>query len=69
MVPDRFKEIMQDDRIYPTGWHHRVFEGNFRPPLSPQERAERESKRLARRNNDRTMEALLRQLAGPNSQN
>ena len=65
MVPHRFKEVLQDDRLYPSGWHHREFEGNFRPPLSPQERAEKDAKRSARRNNDRTVETLLRQMTGP----
>ena len=56
---------MKDDRLYPTGWYHRTFEGNFRPPLTPEERAEKEAKRAARMNNDKTVGALLRQLAGP----
>ena len=41
-----------------------LFEGNFRPPLSPEQRAEREAKRLARQQNDNRVGALLRQLAG-----
>ena len=64
-VHHRYKEVLQDDRLYPSGWHHREFEGNFRPPLSPQERAEKDAKRSARRNNDRTVETLLRQMTGP----
>ena len=68
MVPHKFREVMQDDRMYPSGWHHREFEGNFRPPLSPQERAERDAKRTARKNNDNTVETLLRQLAGSSQQ-
>ena len=35
--------------MYPSGWHYREFEGNFRPPLSPQEWAEKDAKRSARR--------------------
>ena len=65
LVPDKHKEIMKDDRLYPTGWHHRTFEGNFRPPLTPEQRAEKEAKRAARLNNDKTVGALLRHLAGP----
>ena len=65
LVPDKHQEIMKDDRLYPTGWYHRTFEGNFRPPLTPEERAEKEAKRAARMNNDKTVGALLRQLAGP----
>ena len=34
VVPNKHKEILKDDRIYPSGWHHREFEGNFRPPLT-----------------------------------
>ena len=64
VVPHKFKEIMQDDRVYPSGWHHREFEGHYRPPLSSQERAEKEAKKLARQQNDNRVEALLRQLAG-----
>ena len=64
VVPNKYKEIMQDDRIYPTGWHHREFEGNFRPPLSPEERAEKDAKKLARQQNDSRVSALLRNLAG-----
>ena len=64
VVPHKFKEIMQDDRVYPSGWHHREFEGHYRPPLTSQERAEKEAKRLARQQNDNRVEALLRQLAG-----
>jgi hypothetical protein len=65
VVPHKYKEIMQDDRMYPSGWPHREFEGHFRPPLSPQERAEKEAKRNARKQNDNRLEVLLRQLAGP----
>ena len=36
VVPDKFKDILQDDRMYPSGWHHRELEGHYRPPLSPQ---------------------------------
>ena len=68
VVPHKFKEIMTDDRMYPTGWHHREFEGQYRPPLTPEERAEKEAKRLARQQNDSRVEALLRQLAGSPSQ-
>ena len=52
VVPDTFNAVMKDDRMYPTGWHHREFEGHYRPPLSPQERADREAKRAARQQND-----------------
>ena len=68
LVPHKFKEVMQDDRMYPSGWHHREFEGNYRPPLSPEQRAERDAKRVTRRNNDNTVEVLLRQLAGSSQQ-
>ena len=64
VVPHKFKEVLQDDRLYPSGWHHREFEGHYRPPLSPQERAEREAKKLARIQNDNRVELMLRQLAG-----
>ena len=67
-LPHKFKEIMSDDRMYPTGWHHREFEGQYRPPLTPEERAAKEAKRLARQENDNRLEALLRQLAGSPSQ-
>ena len=40
------------------------FKGHYRPPLTSQERAEKEAKRLARQQNDNRVEALLRQLAG-----
>ena len=63
-VPHKFKEVMQDDRIYPSGWHHREFEGNFRPPLTEEERATRQAKRATRQQNDNALEGLLRQLAG-----
>ena len=52
VVPHKYKEVLQDDRLYPTGWHHREFEGHYRPPLSPQERAEKDAKRAARQQND-----------------
>ena len=65
VVPHRFRDIMKDDRIYPSGWQHREFEGHYRPPLTPEQRAEREAKKLARQQNDSRVEALLRQLAGP----
>ena len=65
VVPHKYKAIMQDDRIYPSGWHHREFEGNYRPPLTPEQRKEKEAKKLARQQNDNRMEVLLRQLAGP----
>ena len=68
VVPHKYKEIMQDDRLYPSGWHHREFEGNFRPPLSPEQRAERDAKRHARQQNDTRVGALLRQLAGSSQQ-
>ena len=64
VVPDRQKEVLQDDRLYPSGWRHREFEGHYRPPLSPEERAEKEAKRLARRQNDDRLGILLRHLAG-----
>ena len=64
VVPNKFKAIMQDDRMYPSGWHHREFEGHYRPPLSAEKRAELEAKRAARRQNDSRLETLLRQLAG-----
>ena len=64
MVPHKYKEVMQDDRMYPSGWQHREFEGHYRPPLTPQERADREAKKLARRQNDSRVESLLRHLAG-----
>ena len=68
VVPDKYKAVMQDDRMYPTGWHHREFEGHFRPPLSSQERADRDSKRASGQHNDNRMEALLRHLVGPSKQ-
>ena len=68
VVPHKYKEVMKDDRMYPSGWHHREFEGNFRPPLSPQERAERDAKRTARKQNDSRLDVLLRQLAGSSQQ-
>ena len=64
VVPHKYKEVLQDDRLYPTGWHHREFEGHYRPPLSPQERAEKDAKRAARQQNDSRLSDLLRQLAG-----
>ena len=65
VVPYKYKEVMQDDRLYPTGWHHREFEGHYRPPLSAQERAEKDAKRTARQQNDARLSVLLRHLAGP----
>ena len=50
--------------MYPSGWHHREFEGHYRPPLSPQQRAERDAKKLARQQNDTRVQALMRSLAG-----
>ena len=50
LVPDKHQEIMKDDRLYPTGWYHRTFEGNFRPSLTPEKIAEIEAKRAARIN-------------------
>ena len=47
VVPHKFKEIMSDDRMYPTGWHHREFEGQYRPPLTPEERAAKEAKKIS----------------------
>ena len=64
VVPRKFKEVLQDDRMYPSGWHHREFEGHYRPPLSPEQRAERDAKRLARKQNDGRVDVLLRHLAG-----
>ena len=64
VVPNKYKEVMQDDRMYPSGWHHREFEGHYRPPLSPQQRAERDAKKLARQQNDTRVQALMRSLAG-----
>ena len=64
VVAHKYKAIMQDDRMYPSGWHHREFEGHYRPPLSPQERAEREAKKLARQQNDQRVQDLVRHLAG-----
>ena len=64
VVPHKYKAILQDDRMYPSGWHHREFEGIYRPPLSPEKRAELEAKRAARRQNDNRLDTLLRQLAG-----
>ena len=55
--------VIQDDRIDPSGWHHRVFKGHYGPPLFPEERADKEAKRIARQQNDSRMEVLLRQLA------
>ena len=66
VVPNKFKEVLQDDRLYPSGWYHREFEGHYRPPLSHQERAEKDAKRAARQQNDTRLSALLRQMAGPN---
>ena len=68
VVPHKYKAVMQDDRLYPSGWHHREFEGHYRPPLSPQQRAEKEAKRAARQQNDSRLNALLRHLAGPQQQ-
>ena len=64
VVPDKFKEVMQGDRMYPSGWHHREFEGHYRPPLTAEQRAEKEAKRAARKQNDSRLDNLLRQLAG-----
>ena len=68
VVPDKYRAVMQDDRMYPSGWHHREFEGHYRPPLSPQERTEREAKKNARRQNDNRLDVLLRNLAGSTTQ-
>ena len=65
VVPHKYKEVMQDDRMYPSGWHHREFEGHYRPPLSAEERAEKEAKRNARKQKDNRLAVLLRQLSGP----
>ena len=62
VVPDQFKEVLKDDRMCPTGWHNREFEGHFRPPLSPEECAAREAQRQARRQNDSRLASLLRHL-------
>ena len=64
VVPDKYKEVLKDDRIYPSGWHHREFEGNYRPPLTPEQRADRDAKRAARKQNDDRLAGLLRHLAG-----
>ena len=66
VVPYKYKEVLQDDRLYPTGWHHKEFEGHYRPPLSPEERAAKEAKKTARQQNDNRLSALLRHMAGPN---
>ena len=63
-MANKYKAVMQDDRMYPSGWHHREFQGHYRPPLTPEKRAELEAKRAARRQNDTRLETLLRQLAG-----
>ena len=68
VVPHKYKAVLQDDRLYPSGWHHREFEGHYRPPLSAEERAEKEAKRAARQQNDNRLHSLLRQLAGPTQQ-
>ena len=68
VVPNKYKEVIKDDRMYPSGWHHREFEGHYRPPLSPQQRAERDAKKLARQQNDTRVQALLRSLAGSQQQ-
>ena len=68
VVPHKYKEVMQDDRMYPSGWHHREFEGHYRPPLTPHQRAEKDAKRLARQQNDNRVESLLRHLAGSSQQ-
>ena len=68
VVPHKYKEVMQDDRLYPSGWHHREFEGHYRPPLSPEQRAEKEAKRLARQQNDTRVAALMRHLGGSSQQ-
>ena len=65
VVPHKYKAVMQDDRMYPSGWHHREFEGHYRPPLSAEERAEKEAKRNARKQKDNRLAVLLRQLSGP----
>ena len=36
VVPDHHMDILKDDRMNPSGWHHREFEGHFRPALSPE---------------------------------
>ena len=64
LVPDKYKEVLKDDRMYPSGWHHREFEGTYRPPLSAEQRAERDAKRAARKANDTRVESLLRQIIG-----
>ena len=68
VVPHKYKAVLQDDRLYPSGWHHREFEGHYRPQLSPQQRAEKEAKRAARQQNDNRLNALLRHLTGPTQQ-
>ena len=68
VVPYKYKEVMQDDRLYPSGWHHREFEGHYRPPLSPEQRAEKEAKKLARQQNDSRVVALMRHLGGSSQQ-
>ena len=68
VVPDQYKEVLKDDRMYPSGWHHREFEGHFRPPLSPEERAAKEAQKLARRQNDSRLASLLRHLTGSSHQ-
>ena len=67
-MPNKFKEVLEDDRIYPSGWRHREFKGNYRPPLTPEQRAERDARRASRRDNDSRLESLLRQLAGSSHQ-
>ena len=64
VVPHKYSAILKDDRMYPTGWRHREFEGQYRPPLTPEQRAERDSRRKARRDNDGRLDTFLRQLAG-----
>jgi hypothetical protein len=64
VVPHKYKAVMQDDRMYPSGWHHREFKGHY-TPLSAEERAEKEAKRNARKQNDNRLAVLLRQLSGP----
>ena len=64
VVPHKYKEVLQDDWMYSSGWHHRGFEGHYRPPLSPEQRAETDAKKHARKQNDSRVDALLRHLAG-----
>ena len=45
-----------------AGWKHREFEGHYRPPLTPQQREERDAKRLALQQNDLRVLSMLAQL-------